>query len=336
MKPQDQIRRNLLTALPGFLLAPAAFAAQAAQTGQAPKRPTGPPPKKAPAVKRDIPILPFALAGAFCDDFGGKSSLKITPYLSGEILFSAQEPGYQEDALRMLYIQVGAACECVSTLGVASSCVMQNTYPQNDEQWILKTVVGFAQEGNPISARGIAAANALWTRPNCNSPFDPAWKDAKIIQTIGRLMQEYGVTAKVLSQSEARVLASALQTLAKASPALAQKIGPMSHWEQGCTPVLVGIPSQNSAQSLIAVGRSLQRGAIQSVIEGVNGDSFVLPPTMLEAIALSSKDASLAIQTIAKFFGDDPLEPIGFCRIGKVLKPTCNPVPICVPLISVG
>ena len=79
----------------------------------------------------------------------------------------------------------------------------------------------------------------------------------------------------------------------------------------------------------------MQRGAIQAVIEGANCDSFVLPPKLLEAIALASKEASMAIQTIAKFFGDDPSEPIGVCRIGKVLKPTFNPVTMCVPLIAV-
>ena len=332
MKPKDQLRRNLLASLPGFLLAPAALAAQAAQ---ATKKPAGPPPKKAPPVKRDIPILPFAIAGAWCDDFGAKSALKLVPEFSGVITFSGQDSVYQDDALRILHIQIGAASECVNTLAMASRCALQNSYPQSDEQWILKTFVRLAPEGNSITARGIASANAIWSRPNSNSPFDPAWQDTKVTDTITRLMQEYGIIAKPLVKNDALEFTNALQVIAKASPVMAQKIGPMSHWGEGCTPVLVGIASQDAAQNLISAGRCMQRGAIQAVIEGANCDSFVLPPKLLEAIALASKEASMAIQTIAKFFGDDPSEPIGVCRIGKVLKPTFNPVTMCVPLIAV-
>ena len=60
-QPMDPLRRNLLASFPAFLLAPAALAQQGLVNPQ--KNP-----KVASTAQRDVPILPFALAGGLHDD----------------------------------------------------------------------------------------------------------------------------------------------------------------------------------------------------------------------------------------------------------------------------
>ena len=328
-QPADQFRRNLLASLPAFLLAPAALAQQGGLVSpQAARVPS--------TAKREIPILPFALAGAWSDDFGGRSILKMTLALSGSITFTGQATAYQDDELRLLKLQIGAAMECVATLASSSSCGFQSQYPQRAEPWFVKLSVAVSAQGKVPNDRGIKSCSAIWGRPNASGAFDPAWNDAKIIENIASLMNEFGVGVKLMADAKTRQCADALQTIAKASPELAKKIGPASNWGAGTSIVLVGTASQDSTQGLISAGRSLQRGSLQAFAEGANCDSFVLPPKMLEAAAVNSKEAALAVKTLVTLFDEEASEPIGVARIGKLLVPAFNPMPACLPMITFG
>ena len=326
-QPADQFRRNLLASLPAFLLAPAALAQQGGLVSpQAARVPS--------TAKREIPILPFALAGAWSDDFGGRSILKMTLALSGSITFTGQATAYQDDELRLLKLQIGAAMECVATLASSSSCGFQSQYPQRAEPWFVKLSVAVSAQGKVPNDRGIKSCSAIWGRPNASGAFDPAWNDTKIIENIASLMNEFGVGVKLMADAKTRQCADALQTIAKASPELAKKIGPASNWGAGTSIVLVGTASQDSTQGLISAGRSLQRGSLQAFAEGANCDSFVLPPKMLEAAAVNSKEAALAVKTLVTLFDEEASEPIGVARIGKLLNPAFNSMPVCVPMIA--
>lgn len=328
-QPADQFRRNLLASLPAFLLAPAALAQQGGLVSpQAARVPS--------TAKREIPILPFALAGAWSDDFGGRSILKMTLALSGSITFTGQATAYQDDELRLLKLQIGAAMECVTTLASSSSCGFQSQYPQRSEPWFVKLSVAVSAQGKVPNDRGIKSCSAIWGRPNASCAFDPAWNDAKIIENIASLMNEFGVGVKLMADAKTRQCADALQTIAKASPELAKKIGPASNWGAGTSIVLVGTASQDSTQGLISAGRSLQRGSLQAFAEGANCDSFVLPPKMLEAAAVNSKEAALAVKTLVTLLDEEASEPIGVARIGKLLVPAFNPMPACLPMITFG
>ena len=328
-QPADQFRRNLLASLPAFLLAPAALAQQGGLVSpQAARVPS--------TAKREIPILPFALAGAWSDDFGGRSILKMTLALSGSITFTGQATAYQDDELRLLKLQIGAAMECVATLASSSSCGFQSQYPQRAEPWFVKLSVAVSAQGKVPNDRGIKSCSAIWGRPNASGAFDPAWNDAKIIENIASLMNEFGVGVKLMADAKTRQCADALQTIAKASPELAKKIGPASNWGAGTSIVLVGTASQDSTQGLISAGRSLQRGSLQAFAEGANCDSFVLPPKMLEAAAVNSKEAALAVKTLVTLLDEEASEPIGVARIGKLLVPAFNPMPVCLPMITFG
>ena len=328
-QPADQLRRNLLASLPAFLLAPAALAQQGGLVSpQAARVPS--------TAKREIPILPFALAGAWSDDFGGRSILKMTLALSGSITFTGQATAYQDDELRLLKLQIGAAMECVATLASSSSCGFQSQYPQRAEPWFVKLSVAVSAQGKVPNDRGIKSCSAIWGRPNASGAFDPAWNDAKVVDTIAGLMTEFGVGVKLMADAKTRQCADALQTIAKASPELAKKIGPASNWGAGTSIVLVGTASQDSTQGLISAGRSLQRGSLQAFAEGANCDSFVLPPKMLEAAAVNSKEAALAVKTLVTLFDEEASEPIGVARIGKLLVPAFNPMPVCLPMITFG
>jgi len=328
-QPADQFRRNLLASLPAFLLAPAALAQQGGLVSpQAARVPS--------TAKREIPILPFALAGAWSDDFGGRSILKMTLALSGSITFTGQATAYQDDELRLLKLQIGAAMECVATLASSSSCGFQSQYPQRAEPWFVKLSVAVSAQGKVPNDRGIKSCSAIWGRPNASGAFDPAWNDAKVVDTIAGLMTEFGVGVKLMADAKTRQCADALQTIAKASPELAKKIGPASNWGAGTSIVLVGTASQDSTQGLISAGRSLQRGSLQAFAEGANCDSFVLPPKMLEAAAVNSKEAALAVKTLVTLFDEEASEPIGVARIGKLLVPAFNPMPVCLPMITFG
>ena len=328
-QPADQFRRNLLASLPAFLLAPAALAQQGGLVSpQAARVPS--------TAKREIPILPFALAGAWSDDFGGRSILKMTLALSGSITFTGQATAYQDDELRLLKLQIGAAMECVATLASSSSCGFQSQYPQRAEPWFVKLSVAVSAQGKVPNDRGIKSCSAIWGRPNASGAFDPAWNDAKIIENIASLMNEFGVGVKLMADAKTRQCADALQTIAKASPELAKKIGPASNWGAGTSIVLVGTASQDSTQGLISAGRSLQRGSLQAFAEGANCDSFVLPPKMLEAAAVNSKEAALAVKTLVTLLDEEASEPIGVARIGKLLVPAFNPMPACLPMITFG
>jgi len=328
-QPADQFRRNLLASLPAFLLAPAVLAQQGGLVSpQAARVPS--------TAKREIPILPFALAGAWSDDFGGRSILKMTLALSGSITFTGQATAYQDDELRLLKLQIGAAMECVATLASSSSCGFQSQYPQRAEPWFVKLSVAVSAQGKVPNDRGIKCCSAIWGRPNASGAFDPAWNDAKVVDTIAGLMTEFGVGVKLMADAKTRQCADALQTIAKASPELAKKIGPASNWGAGTSIVLVGTASQDSTQGLISAGRSLQRGSLQAFAEGANCDSFVLPPKMLEAAAVNSKEAALAVKTLVTLFDEEASEPIGVARIGKLLVPAFNPMPVCLPMITFG
>ena len=328
-QPADQFRRNLLASLPAFLLAPAALAQQGGLVSpQAARVPS--------TAKREIPILPFALAGAWSDDFGGRSILKMTLALSGSITFTGQATAYQDDELRLLKLQIGAAMECVATLASSSSCGFQSQYPQRAEPWFVKLSVAVSAQGKVPNDRGIKCCSAIWGRPNASGAFDPAWNVAKVVDTIAGLMTEFGVGVKLMADAKTRQCADALQTIAKASPELAKKIGPASNWGAGTSIVLVGTASQDSTQGLISAGRSLQRGSLQAFAEGANCDSFVLPPKMLEAAAVNSKEAALAVKTLVTLFDEEASEPIGVARIGKLLVPAFNPMPVCLPMITFG
>jgi len=328
-QPADQLRRNLLASLPAFLLAPAVLAQQGGLVSpQAARVPS--------TAKREIPILPFALAGAWSDDFGGRSILKMTLALSGSITFTGQATAYQDDELRLLKLQIGAAMECVATLASSSSCGFQSQYPQRAEPWFVKLSVAVSAQGKVPNDRGIKCCSAIWGRPNASGAFDPAWNDAKVVDTIAGLMTEFGVGVKLMADAKTRQCADALQTIAKASPELAKKIGPASNWGAGTSIVLVGTASQDSTQGLISAGRSLQRGSLQAFAEGANCDSFVLPPKMLEAAAVNSKEAALAVKTLVTLFDEEASEPIGVARIGKLLVPAFNPMPVCLPMITFG
>jgi len=328
-QPADQLRRNLLASLPAFLLAPAVLAQQGGLVSpQAARVPS--------TAKREIPILPFALAGAWSDDFGGRSILKMTLALSGSITFTGQATAYQDDELRLLKLQIGAAMECVATLASSSSCGFQSQYPQRAEPWFVKLSVAVSAQGKVPNDRGIKSCSAIWGRPNASGAFDPAWNDAKVVDTIAGLMTEFGVGVKLMADAKTRQCADALQTIAKASPELAKKIGPASNWGAGTSIVLVGTASQDSTQGLISAGRSLQRGSLQAFAEGANCDSFVLPPKMLEAAAVNSKEAALAVKTLVTLFDEEASEPIGVARIGKLLVPAFNPMPVCLPMITFG
>ncbi|MCE9618784.1 MAG: hypothetical protein K8R92_02620 [Planctomycetes bacterium] len=324
-QPSNTLRRQLLASIPAFLLAPAALAQQGV-------KPQGGP-KAASTAIRDIPILPFALAGAWCDDFGARSILKMAPELSGAIVFTGQSTAYEEDQLRLLKVQVGAAVECVATLASASSCSFQSLYPQKAEPWFVKIVVKVSANGKPANARAVTACSGIWNRPAAGGAFDPAWNNKSAVDNTSSLMNEYGVSVKTLQDAKAAECAAALQAIAKASPQLAPKIGPASNWGPGVTPVLLGIATQDSTQALIAAGRSLQRGSLQAVAEGANCDSIVLPPKALEAAAVASKDAANAVKTLVKFLEGEAGEPIGIARIGKLLSPAFRPMPECVPMI---
>ena len=328
-QPADQLRRNLLASLPAFLLAPAVLAQQGGlvspQTVRVPS-----------SANREIPILPFALAGAWSDDFGGRSILKMTLALSGSITFTGQATAYQDDELRLLKLQIGAAMECVGTLASSSSCGIQSQYPQRAEPWFVKMLIGVSAQGKAPSLRGIKACSGIWSRPNASGAFDPAWNDTKIIDNIASLMNEFGVGVKLMVDEKTRQCADALQVIAKASPALASKIGPASNWGAGTSIVLVGTASQDSTQGLMSAGRSLQRGSLQAFAEGANCDSFVLPPKLLEAAAVTSKEAAVAVKVLVQLFDDEAVEPMGVARIGKLLVPAFNPMPACVPMITFG
>lgn len=326
-QPSDQLRRNLLASLPAFLLAPAALAQQGLLKPQ-------PSQKVASTAKREIPILPFALAGAWSDDFGGRSIMKMIPDLSGSITFTGQATAYEDDQLRILKLQVGAAMECIATLASSSSCSIQMLYPQKAQPWLVKLSIVVNAQGKAPGARGIAACSGIWSRPNASGAFDSAWNDKKVIDNIAGLMNEFGVGVKLMVDAKASECADALQAIAKASPELAKKIGPASNWGGGTSIVLVGTASQDSTQGLISAGRSLQRGSLQAVAEGVNCDSFVLQPKWLEAAAVSSKEAAIAVKTLVKLFDDEASEPIGVARIGKLLNPAFNSMPVCVPMIA--
>jgi len=328
-QPADQFRRNLLASLQAFLLASAALAQQGGLVSpQAARVPS--------TAKREIPILPFALAGAWSDDFGGRSILKMTLALSGSITFTGQATAYQDDELRLLKLQIGAAMECVATLASSSSCGFQSQYPQRAEPWFVKLSVAVSAQGKVPNDRGIKCCSAIWGRPNASGAFDPAWNVAKVVDTIAGLMTEFGVGVKLMADAKTRQCADALQTIAKASPELAKKIGPASNWGAGTSIVLVGTASQDSTQGLISAGRSLQRGSLQAFAEGANCDSFVLPPKMLEAAAVNSKEAALAVKTLVTLFDEEASEPIGVARIGKLLVPAFNPMPVCLPMITFG
>ncbi|MSR34070.1 MAG: hypothetical protein EXS12_04635 [Phycisphaerales bacterium] len=326
-QPADQLRRNLLASLPAFLLAPAVLAQQGGlvspQTAHVPS-----------SVKREIPILPFALAGAWSDDFGGRSILKMTLALSGSITFAGQATVYQDDELRLLKLQIGAAMECVETLARSSSCGFQSLYPKQAEPWFVKLSVAVSAQGKAPSDRGIMACSGIWSRPNASGAFDPAWNDTKVVEHISAMMIEFGVSVKLMVDANSRQCADALQVIAKASPALAQKIGPASNWGAGTSIVLVGTASQDSTQGLISAGRTLQRGPLQAFAEGVNCNSFVLPPKMLEAAAVTSKEAAMAVRTLVKLFDEEASEPMGVSRIGKLLVPAFNSMPVCLPMIT--
>jgi hypothetical protein len=75
---------------------------------------------------------------------------------------------------------------------------------------------------------------------------------------------------------------------------------------------------------------------LQAFAEGANCDSFVLPPKMLEAAAVNSKEAALAVKTLVTLFDEEASEPIGVARIGKLLVPAFNPMPVCLPMITFG
>ena len=326
-QPSDQLRRNLLASFPAFLLAPAALAQQGLLKPQGSQ-------KVPSTAKREIPILPFALAGAWSDDLGGRSILKMIPELSGTITFSGQATAYEDDQLRLLKLQVGAAMECIATLASSSSCSIQMLYPQKPQPWFVKLSIAVNAQGKAPSVRGITACGGIWSRPNASGAFDPAWDDKKVIDNIAGLMNEFGVGVKLMMDAKTRECADALQAIAKASPELAKKIGPASNWGSGTSIVLVGTASQDSTQGLMSAGRSLQRGSLQAFAEGVNCDSFVLPPKMLEAAAVSSKEAAVAVKKLVELFNDEASEPIGVARIGKLLNPAFNPMPMCVPMIA--
>ena len=299
-QPADQLRRTLLGSLPAFLLAPAALAQQGLINPQAPQ-------KVASTAKRDIPILPFALAGAFSEDFGGRSFLKMAPELSGSITFSS-----------------------------ASGCSFQALYPQKAQPWLVKLSISISAQVKAPTNRAIQVCSAIWSRPHASGAFDPAWNDTKVVDNIAGLMNEFGVGVKLMVNEKTRQCADALQVIAKASPELAKKIGPASNWGAGTSIVLVGTASQDSTQGLISAGRSLQRGPLQAFAEGANCDSFVLPPKLLEAAAVSSKEAALAVKVLVQLFDDEAIEPMGVARIGKLLVPAFNPMPACVPMITFG
>lgn len=326
-QPADQLRRTLLGSLPAFLLAPAALAQQGLINPQAPQ-------KVASTAKRDIPILPFALAGAFSDDFGGRSNLKMATELSGSITFSGQATAYEDDQLRLLKLQVGAAVECIATLASASGCSFQALYPQKAQPWLVKLSIGISSQSKAPTNRAIQVSSAIWSRLNASGAFDPAWNDAKVVDNIASLMVEFGVGVKLMVNEKTRQCADALQVIAKASPELAKKIGPASNWGAGTSIVLVGTASQDSTQGLMSAGRSLQRGSLQAFADGANCDSFVLPPKLLEAAAVTSKEAAVAVKTLVTLFNDETSEPMGVARIGKLLVPAFNPMPACVPMIT--
>jgi hypothetical protein len=200
----------------------------------------------------------------------------------------------------------------------------------------VKLSVAVSAQGKVPNDRGIKSCSAIWGRPNASGAFDPAWNDVKIIENIASLMNEFGVGVKLMADAKTRQCADALQTIAKASPELAKKIGPASNWGAGTSIVLVGTASQDSTQGLISAGRSLQRGPLQAFAEGANCDSFVLPPKMLEAAAVNSKEAALAVKTLVTLFDEEASEPIGVARIGKLLVPAFNPMPVCLPMITFG
>lgn len=328
-QPADQLRRNLLASLPAFLLAPAALAQQGGPVSPAIAH-------VPPSGKREVPILPFALAGAWCDDFGARSILKMTLAITGSITFQGQATAYQDDELRLLKLQIGAAAECITTLANSSSCGSQSLYPQKAEPWFLKMSIAVSALGKAASTRGIMASSGIWSRPNATGAFDTKWNDKKVIENIGGLMNEFGVGVKLMVDAKTRECAEALQVIAKASPALARKIGPASNWGEGTSIVLVGTASQDSTQGLMSAGRALQRGSLQAFAEGANCDSFVLPPQMLEAAAVTSKEAAAAVKKLLELFNDEASEPIGVARIGKLLVPASHPMPVCVPMITFG
>ena len=216
-QPSDQLRRNLLASLPAFLIAPTALAQQGLLKPQGSQ-------KVASTTKREIPILPFALAGAWSEDFGGRSILKMTPELSGSITFAGQTTAYEDDQLRLLKLQVGAAMECIATLASSSSCSIQMLYPQKVEPWLVKLSIAVNAQGKAPSARGVTACSGIWSRPNASGAFDSAWNDKKVIDNIGGLMNEFGVGVKLMVDSKTRECADALQAIAQASPELAKKL----------------------------------------------------------------------------------------------------------------
>lgn len=328
-QPADQLRRTLLGSLPAFLLAPAALAQQGLINPQAPQ-------KVASTAKRDIPILPFVLAGAFSEDFGGRSILKMAPELSGSITFSGQATAYEDDQLRLLKLQVGAALECIATLASASGCSFQALYPQKAQPWLVKLSISISAQVKAPTNRAIQVCSAIWSRPHASGAFDPAWNDTKVVDNVAGLMNEFGVGVKLMVNEKTRQCADALQVIAKASPELAKKIGPASNWGAGTSIVLVGTASQDSTQGLMSAGRSLQRGSLQAFAEGANCDSFVLPPKLLEAAAVTSKEAAVAVKVLVQLFDDEAIEPMGVARIGKLLVPAFNPMPACVPMITFG
>ncbi len=326
--PANQLRRNLLASLPAFVLAPTALGQQGLVT-------PNPSQKAVSTAKREVSILPFALAGAWSDDFGGRSMLKMTLDISGSITFSGQATAYEEDQLRTLKIQIGAAVECIYTLAMSSSCSIQILYPQKNEPWFLKVFIGVSSKAKPPSTRGIAACSGIWARPNGSGAFDPAWNDQKVVESIAGLMIEFGVGVKYIANAKSAQCADALQALAKASPALAQKIGPASNWGAGTSIVLLGTASQDSTQGLMSSGRALQRGSLQAFAEGIDSDCFFLPPKVLEAAAVISKEAAGAVQKLVQLFDNEASEPLGVARFGKLIQPgACKPMPQCASMIS--
>jgi hypothetical protein len=325
--PVDPSRRNLFATLPALLLAPAAMAQQGLADPQKPQ-------KVASTAQRDVPILPFALAGAWSDDFGARDQLKMSLDLNGTILFSGQTPPYEEDQRRRLLVQVGAAVECVSTLASTSSCSFQTLAPRKSDPWLLKASVRVSAKGGPATARAVAVSSGIWSRPLASGAFDPAWKDKALVDRIAGSMNEFGVSIKVVKDESMKECIAALQAIAKASPVLASSIGPASNWGDHMGIVLVGIASQDAAQGFLASGQSLQRGSLQAFAEGVNGDVFVLPSRALEAAAVASKDAAIAVKNLVKLFDGEAEELLGVARIGKLAAPAFRPMPACVPMIS--
>jgi len=331
-------RRDLLACIPAFIAAPLAIA----QASAPPKDAAGQAPKVFPRTGKPAAqeglTLPFAMAGCWADDYGMLSNIRLLSRLDCSISVRAAKSPMTDDQLFVQFLSVGASIECMGMLAAASMAGIGIYYPKLEEGGdLVKVAIRLGQVRKQPSREVVQSALAIFARPDPRGAFDAKWKPTPEQQEKMRIsMIDQGFTCVLIQEDKRKEFMRAIESLSKTSPAFAAAVGPLEMWGAGSTPYLVGLGSGSTVQTLLNVGRGMQKAGLFASQFGASLDAHMLLPTVFESAASQGAEQTAAAQTLSAMLAAPGFEPMAICRLGTLMKPQPRGTPPALEMLSIS